>query len=212
MPLMSNKSCSQHVAVLVFPFASHPSPLLLFVRMISAVAPDVKFSFFSLAKSNSSLFTKCNIKGFDNIKPYDVWDGLPESYVFSGNPLEPIDFFLKAAPGSFKKGFAEAEAEIGHKVGCLISDAFLWFACDMAEEMQIPWVPLWTSGQRPLFIHVANDVIKEKLGASGKKFYFTAEHFKAVCSYIYLIITHEHIIIHRNIFTVYILKKIEVQP
>ncbi|KAM1172654.1 hypothetical protein ACFX2I_022727 [Malus domestica] len=169
MPLMSHKSCSQHVAVLVFPFASHPSPLLLFVRMISAVAPDVKFSFFSLAKSNSSLFTKCNIKGFDNIKPYDVWDGLPESYVFSGNPLEPIDFFLKAAPGSFKKGIAEAEAEIGHKVGCLISDAFLWFACDMAEEMQIPWVPLWTSGQRPLFIHVANDVIKEKLGASGDK-------------------------------------------
>ncbi|XP_021808913.1 flavonoid 3-O-glucosyltransferase-like [Prunus avium] len=169
MPIMNHKACTQHVAVIVFPFASHPGTLLRFIRIISAMAPKVKFSFLSLAKSNSSLFTESNSKGFENIKPFNVWDGVPGGYAFSGNPLEPIDLFLNVAPGSFKKGIEEAEAEIGQKVGCLISDAFLWFAGEMAEEMQVPWVPLWTSGQRSLLAHVGTDVIREKVGASGDK-------------------------------------------
>nr|AJW67515.1 UDP glucosyltransferase [Rubus hybrid cultivar] len=159
----------QNVAVLNFPFASHPSSLLRFIRTISGLAPDIKFTFFSLSRTNSSLFSGSNNKGLDNIKPYDVWDGLPEGYVPpSGHPLEQIGLFLDKAPCTFERAIKEVEAEMGHKFGCLISDAFLWFSGDIAEKMQVPWVTVW-SGPRPLLVHLETDIIREKVGAPGQE-------------------------------------------
>ncbi|PRQ36568.1 putative flavonol 3-O-glucosyltransferase [Rosa chinensis] len=157
------------VAVLNFPFAFHPNSLLRFIRAISAVAPDIKFTFFSTCRTNSSLFSGSNNKGLDNVKPYNVWDGLPEGYVPpSGPPLEQIGLFLDKAPQSFERVLKEVEAETGHKFGCLISDAFLWFSGDIAQKMNVPWVTTW-SGPRSLLVHLETDMIREKVGAPGQE-------------------------------------------
>ncbi|XP_050374311.1 kaempferol 3-O-beta-D-galactosyltransferase-like [Argentina anserina] len=166
---MSHKSAGtgpQHVAVLVFPFTSHPASILRFVRSISTLAPDMQFTFFNISRSNSSLFLgSCNM-GFGNIKPYNVWDGLPDGYTppSSGNPLlEQIKLFLDNALGSFEKAIKEVEAATGHKFDCLISDAFLWFSGDIAEKMHVSWVTFWISEQRSMLLHIETDLIKEKL-------------------------------------------------
>ncbi|XP_050374067.1 anthocyanidin 3-O-galactosyltransferase F3GT1-like [Argentina anserina] len=162
----------QHVAVLVFPFTSHPASILRFVRSISTLAPDMQFTFFNISRSNSSLFLgSCNMV-FGNIKPYNVWDGLPDGYTppSSGNPLlEQIKLFLDNALGSFEKAIKEVEAATGHKFNCLISDAPLWFAGDIAEKMHVTWVPFWISGQRSLLLHIETDLIKEKLQGQEDK-------------------------------------------
>jgi len=49
-----------------------------------------------------------------------------------------------------------------------MSDAFLSFAGKMAEEMDVPWVPLWTAGPRSLLTHVDTEVIRQRLGTNGK--------------------------------------------
>ncbi|KAH7840408.1 hypothetical protein Vadar_016443 [Vaccinium darrowii] len=135
-------SKDRHVAVLPFPISSHSGRLLGLVRRLAAAAPNVTFSFYSTSKSIESLFAPAK-KVPDNIKPYVVSDGVPEGYVFSGKPLEHIDLYLAAVKdGESLKGVLKAaEAEIGQKIGCVMSDAFLWFAGDLAEEMGVPWVP-----------------------------------------------------------------------
>ncbi|KAA8535496.1 hypothetical protein F0562_030499 [Nyssa sinensis] len=151
----------RHAAALAFPFASHAGHLLGLVHRLAAAAPDVTFSFFSFAESNRSLFS---VATPDNIKAYDVPDGVPEGYVFSGKPQEDINLFLKVAPENFKRGMEAAEADTGRRISCLMADAFLWFSGDLAEEMHVPWVPLWTSGACSLSVHVYTDLIRKTIG------------------------------------------------
>ncbi|RVW79683.1 Anthocyanidin 3-O-glucosyltransferase 2 [Vitis vinifera] len=104
----------------------------------------------------------------DNIKAYNVADGMPEGHVLSGNPQEGIELFLKATPGNFREVVEVAEGESGMRISCLLTDAFLWFAGEMAEDRCIPWVPLWTSGPVSLAVHVyTDDIRKMVLGANG---------------------------------------------
>ncbi|KAK9930156.1 hypothetical protein M0R45_027208 [Rubus argutus] len=134
-----------------------------------ATTSPQNFTFFSVSRTNSSLFSGSNNKGLDNIKPYNVWDGLPEGYVPpSGLPLEQIALFLANAPCTLERAIKEVEAEMGHKFGCLISDAFLWFFGDIAEKMNVPWVTVW-SGPRPLLAHLQTDIIRERVGAPGQE-------------------------------------------
>lgn len=84
------------------------------------------------------------------------------------SPSEAIGLFLKAAPGSFRSVMEVAVAETGRKISCVMSDAFFGFAGKMAEEMDVPWVPLWTAGPRSLLSHVDTEVIRQTLGTSGK--------------------------------------------
>ncbi|RVW41737.1 Anthocyanidin 3-O-glucosyltransferase 2 [Vitis vinifera] len=42
---------------------------------------------------------------------------------------------MRAAPESFRQGMVMAVAETGRPVSCLVADAFIWFAADMAAEM-----------------------------------------------------------------------------
>ncbi|KAJ6693320.1 hypothetical protein OIU85_004121 [Salix viminalis] len=89
---------SNHVAVFAFPFGTHAAPLLAVVRRLAASSPSTHFSFFSTQQSNSSIFSvyKQNMDFMQsNIKAYDVSDGVPEGHVFSGNPLERIELFMK---------------------------------------------------------------------------------------------------------------------
>ena len=46
----------------------------------------------------------------------------------------------------------------------MVTDAFFWFAKEMAEENGVPWLPFWTAGAFSLSSHVYTDLISEKLG------------------------------------------------
>ncbi|CAJ2649723.1 unnamed protein product [Trifolium pratense] len=153
-----------HVAVLAFPFGTHAAPLLSLVKRIAREAPKVTFSFFSTTKSNATLFSSSN-EFLPNLKHYNVHDGLPQNYVPSGHPLEPIFLFIKAMPENYKCVMDEAVAETGKNITCLVTDAFYWFSADLADEMHAKWVPLWTAGPHSLLAHVYTDLIREKIGS-----------------------------------------------
>ena len=74
-----------HVAVLAFPFGTHATPLLNLVRRLAADLPNVRFSFLNTSISNAKIFSKYKVG--ENIKAYNVDDGIPEGHVFSGHPL-----------------------------------------------------------------------------------------------------------------------------
>jgi hypothetical protein len=163
------KNDLKHIAVLAFPFATHAAPLFSLIRRLSTMAPQAKFSFFSTKESNNKIFS--NQGRMESIKPYNVNDGLPEDYMISfANPHEPVEYFLKAVPGNFKQAMEVAVQVIGREITCIISDAFFWFGADIARELHVPWVPLWTAGPRPLLLHLETDLVRQKMGGDGKAF------------------------------------------
>jgi len=87
--------------------------------------------------------------------------------VFAGKPQEHIELFMKSAPNSFKKAMEVAVSETGRKVSCLVSDAFFWFAGEMAEEIGVVWLPFWTAGPTSLSAHVYTDLIRDTSGVGG---------------------------------------------
>ncbi|OMO85286.1 UDP-glucuronosyl/UDP-glucosyltransferase [Corchorus capsularis] len=157
----TQSSKEQHVAVLAFPFGSHDLTILGLTRRLARALPNVQFSFLSTAKSNDSIFSAFKLEDLpNNVKPYNVDDGIPPNHVFSENPLEILEFFLKAAPGNFKKGLDVAELESGKKVNCLIADMFLTFVADMAKGMEASWIPLCVAVPYVLSAHVYTDLIR----------------------------------------------------
>ncbi|XP_042479389.1 anthocyanidin 3-O-glucosyltransferase 7-like isoform X2 [Macadamia integrifolia] len=148
-----------HIAVLSFPFTSHPMALFMLVRRLIATAPDMMFSFFGTAKCNSMIFKNID-KSLENLKAYDVDDGI----VFTGKFKEDIELFMTATPGNFKKGLEVAVAERGRKITCVMSDALWWFAGDMAEELRVPWLAFWIGEAHSLTAHVYTDLIRSTLG------------------------------------------------
>ncbi|PIA37060.1 hypothetical protein AQUCO_03100072v1 [Aquilegia coerulea] len=153
-----------HVAAIAFPFGSHATQLLNITREFAIAAPEVTFSFFSTAKSNQSLFgSSCSsaCPEFDNIKVYDVDDGIPENHVFSGHPLEEIELFIKATPNNFKKAIEKAVSDTNKKISCLTNDAFLWMVGNIAEELGVPWIPVWAPGASSLSSHFYTNLIRE---------------------------------------------------
>ncbi|KAG2239313.1 hypothetical protein Bca4012_024058 [Brassica carinata] len=147
-----------HVAILAFPFGSHAGILLAVTRRLASASPTTLFSFFSTSQSNSSLFPS-DLPS--NIRVHDVADGIPEGYVFSGSPHEPLELFLVAAPEIFRKAIASAESDVGKKVTCMLTDAFFWFASDMAAEMKAIWVAFWAGGANSLSAHIYTDLIRD---------------------------------------------------
>ncbi|XP_035831991.1 kaempferol 3-O-beta-D-galactosyltransferase [Helianthus annuus] len=151
----------KHVAVFAFPFASHPSSQLKLTRHLASAAPTVVFSFFNTAKSNRALFAELSC---DNILPYDVSDGLPNNDVFVGSPLDAINLYLPGAEEELRRAVRVAEKDTGRNITCLVVHAFIWFAADMAEEMNIPWVAYWSAGTCFLAAHFYTDLIRQKTG------------------------------------------------
>ncbi|XP_021281850.1 anthocyanidin 3-O-glucosyltransferase 2-like, partial [Herrania umbratica] len=74
---------------------------------------------------------------------------------------------MQVAPENLRKGMEVAGAETGSKVSCLVTDAFFWFAKEMAEENGLPWLPFWTAGACALSSPVYTDLVREKLGVGG---------------------------------------------
>ncbi|KAF5956351.1 hypothetical protein HYC85_003576 [Camellia sinensis] len=171
MPI-TNSSPDRHVAVLVFPFSSHPALIFGLVRRLATAAPDVTFSFYSTAKSIQCLLSPWLIP--ENIKACHFSDGVPDGYVFVGKHQEDINLFLNVnvyavAEENFKRAMVVAEEETGQRISCLVADAFLWFSGDMAKEMRVPWVLLWTSAACSLSTHCYTDLIRETVGIHGMK-------------------------------------------
>ncbi|KAK7265295.1 hypothetical protein RJT34_32913 [Clitoria ternatea] len=157
-----NEHKHQHVVILAFPYGSHAAPLLNLVRRIAADAPEVIFSFFNTKQSNESTFAGLDQEQLLNITPYEVDDGLPENYVPT-NPLEGVTYFLNVMPANYKIVMEEVVAKTGRQITCLVTDAFYWFAADMAEELHAKWVPLWTAGPHSVLAHMATDLVREKI-------------------------------------------------
>lgn len=160
-----------HVALLAFPFGTHAAPLFSLSCALAAAAPGAAFSFLNSARSNASLTRSAAAAGPapDNLRVYDVTDGCPTGYkIPADDPEEEVRLFLRVTPGNFREALAAVEDGEGRKVSCLVSDAFLWFAGKMAEEMGVPWVALWTGGPASLVAHLYTDLLRLKIGA-GKQ-------------------------------------------
>ncbi|XP_008801969.1 anthocyanidin 3-O-glucosyltransferase 7-like [Phoenix dactylifera] len=158
-----------HVALLAFPFGTHAAPLFSLARALAAAAPGAAFSFFNSARSNASIARSTAAAGPapENLRVYDVADGCPTGYeIPADDPEEEVRVFLGLTPANFREKMAAADG--GRKVSCLMSDAFLWFAEEMAEEMGVPWVPLWTGGPASLAAHLHTDLLRLTIGA-GKQ-------------------------------------------
>ncbi|XP_042486495.1 anthocyanidin 3-O-glucosyltransferase 7-like [Macadamia integrifolia] len=161
---MAEETKKPQIVVLAFPFGTHADPLLSLTYRLALADPELSFSFLCTAQSNHSIFRSNPNPPLPNLKPYNVDDGIPNGYEFKGNPLELIGFFLRAAPVNFKKAMEEAIADVRNNISCLITDAFFWFAADMADELGVPWIPLWTAGPPAVSIHVYTDLIRSKIG------------------------------------------------
>ncbi|CAN4118834.1 unnamed protein product [Withania somnifera] len=132
------------IAILAFPFGTHAAPLLTLVQKLTPFLPsNTLFSFFNTSNSNTSIFSKAPNK--ENIKIYNVWDGVKEG---NDTPMgrEAIELFIQSTPSNFVKSMKEAEEETGVRFSCIISDAFLWFSGELAEKMNVPWIAFWTAG------------------------------------------------------------------
>ncbi|KZV29578.1 anthocyanidin 3-O-glucosyltransferase 7-like [Dorcoceras hygrometricum] len=78
--------------------------------------------------------------------------------------MESIEFFIKATPANFSKRLEQVEKETGMKATCLLTDAFLWFSGDMAQERGIPWLAYWAAGPTSISLHLYIHVIRATLG------------------------------------------------
>ncbi|KAF7119658.1 hypothetical protein RHSIM_Rhsim13G0202800 [Rhododendron simsii] len=81
--------------------------------------------------------------------------------VFSGNPWEAVELFLRAMPENFENGLV---TDTGAKITCLLTDTFFWFAANMAAEMGVPWVAFWTAAPCSLSAHMSLGARKEENG------------------------------------------------
>ncbi|KAL4614976.1 hypothetical protein ACB092_07G091600 [Castanea dentata] len=167
---MTKSSPHKHVAVLAFSFGSHALSLLTLVGKLAKAAPNVHFSFLNTQKSNHSLFSTAKPDEIlPNIKAYDVADGIPAGHVLSPNPIEAVELFIKVSPQNFKRGLEVAVAETGKKISCLISDAFLTFAFEVAEDLHVPWIPIWLPFPCSLSAHVYTDLIRQRFASNKVK-------------------------------------------
>ncbi|XP_073276956.1 anthocyanidin 3-O-glucosyltransferase-like [Primulina huaijiensis] len=156
-----------HIGVLAFPFGTHATPLLSLVQQLANSTTGIQFSFFNSSSSNETIFSTYVLETFDNIRPHEVWDGKPDGQAFSGTHLEKVQLFLNVSPMNYEKAIEEAETETGLKICCLLTDAFLWFGCDLAEKRGVPWVAFWTSASCSLSIHLHTDLIQDAVEHKG---------------------------------------------
>ncbi|GER27807.1 UDP-glycosyltransferase 78D2 [Striga asiatica] len=164
--MTNEKQNKPHVIVFAFPFGSHPTPMLQLMQHLAASAPAVDFSFFNTADSNRKFLAGADLDKSGNVKTYDIADGAPEGHVFSGNPLERVELFLRVTPGNFRRRLEEVVAERGSSATCLLTDAFLSFSADVAKDLGIPWVAFWTAGTAALSMHLHTDLIRHKFGGN----------------------------------------------
>lgn len=81
--------------------------------------------------------------------------------------LVAVGKFMASAREGFREGMERAESQRGVRICCLLTDAFLWFAGDLADEMAVEWIPYWAASDCALSTHVHTDLIRRTLGLDG---------------------------------------------
>ncbi|ESR36886.1 hypothetical protein CICLE_v10030331mg, partial [Citrus x clementina] len=158
----TQSSSEQHVAVLAFRFGSHGLTIFNLMLKLASAAPNLKFSFFSTKKSNDSLLSASKSRLPDNIKVYDIEDGVPmKNASTESNRLEAVELLQKATPENFKKGLNAAVFETGRKISCMLTDAFLTFSGEMARDMHIPWLPVFVAMPYNVSAHIHTGLIHQ---------------------------------------------------
>ncbi|KAG1326525.1 putative UDP-glycosyltransferase 78D2 [Cocos nucifera] len=152
-----------HVVLLAFPFGSHAAALFTVARALAAAAPSATFSFLSTARSIASLPTA---QPLANIRFYAVGDGLLEGgEAPPTNIEEKIKMFMGAAPENLRVGVEAAVVGSGGAVvSCVVSDAFLWVAAEVAAKAGVPWIPVWTAAAMALYAHLHTDLLRREIG------------------------------------------------
>ncbi|KAH0462734.1 hypothetical protein IEQ34_010309 [Dendrobium chrysotoxum] len=152
-----------HVALFAFPFGSHVAPLYSLARALAAAAPSAIFSFVSTAKTLESLpRTAGNLR----LLPFE--EEIPDGGSSAGLE-EVIGRFLKAAPGKIRAAANAAAADVGGiPVSCVVSDAFMWMADFVAEEMEVPWVALFPGFPLALLAHAHTDDLRSRFGSEDQ--------------------------------------------
>ncbi|WOL08592.1 anthocyanidin 3-O-glucosyltransferase 7-like [Canna indica] len=154
-----------HLALVAFPFGTHAAPLFTLASAIAAAAPDVLLSFISTAQSLASLPSSKELLG--NLRLVPIPDGMtkgPEAQPAMREP-EKIAMFLATMPGGLQAGLDAAVAAAGGAaVSCVVSDAFLWMAGEVAEAAGAPWVALSTGGTASLSAHIHTDLLRGNFG------------------------------------------------
>nr|AHK12773.1 UDP-glycosyltransferase 3 [Litchi chinensis] len=158
---VTQSSLQKHVAVLAFPFGSHGLTIFKLMHRLASASPNLHFSFFSTKKSNDSLFSAADIP--HNIKPYDLDDGVPTNHVSTQHPLETVELFLKTTPENYKRRLEMAVAETGRHISCLMTDAFLTFAGEMAETLDVAWIPVFVAMPYNVSAHFYTEQIRQLL-------------------------------------------------
>ncbi|EEF43565.1 UDP-glucosyltransferase, putative [Ricinus communis] len=155
-------AAQQHVAVLAFPFTSHPIALFNFVSSLATAAPKIQFSLFSSAKSNNSILsTAQNPRRIPaNIRTYNVDDGC----VSDGDIglVKEINCFLNEFPGNSTASMDAVQMETGKRITCFITDAFFSSAvCKTAKDMNVPWILFWVPAPHVLPAYLEVDLIQQ---------------------------------------------------
>ncbi|KAI3997446.1 hypothetical protein MKX01_008053 [Papaver californicum] len=167
-----------HVVVLAFPFGTHAVPLFNLVRRLAIQAPTLTFSFFSTSKSNQSVFRTSNNKSTivpSNIKPYDVDDGVPKDFT-PRHPMDVFNLFIESMDENYRNRIHSVYGGDGgggemtmRMIKCFISDTFMYFGSDMADQLGVPLVSFWTAGACSLSTHYYTDLLRQSitLGPNG---------------------------------------------
>ncbi|PKA65436.1 UDP-glycosyltransferase 78D2 [Apostasia shenzhenica] len=155
-----------HVAVFAFPFGSHLWQIYTLTRALAAAAPTAIFSLVSTAGSLAGL-----PRTAENIRFCEIEDGMPEGGAEAAKAglVERVESFLAAAPGNLRASKEAAEAGAGGiPVSCVVSDAFIWEAASVAEEMEVPWAPVVASFPLALLAHLHTDNLRRRFGVEGQ--------------------------------------------
>ncbi|KAF7843032.1 anthocyanidin 3-O-glucosyltransferase 7-like [Senna tora] len=175
---MSISSENKHIAIVVFPFGSHPLSLLHLSIKLAHAAPNVTFSFINTAKSNQTLFSTPNINIPHNIKSYDVSDGIPEGHVLGDHPFEKLNLFLHAGHENLQKGIDLAVKNTHKNVTCIIADAFVTPSLVLAQNLNIPWIAVWAPLSISLSVHFYTHLIRQKKCPTSLDFIPGLSHIK----------------------------------
>ncbi|MED6157011.1 hypothetical protein PIB30_019496 [Stylosanthes scabra] len=160
---MAENKKTGHVAVFPFPFGSHPLPLFNLVLKLSHSAPNLSFSFISTQESNKALISKSKSPHNNNIKFYNISDGVPEDHVPARDkPIEmlKINLFLQAAPHNLQNGIDMAVQQTNLRVTCIIADAFVLPSFHVAQNLAVPWLPFWPPFSCCLSVFFHTDIIR----------------------------------------------------
>ncbi|KAF8024571.1 hypothetical protein BT93_F1674 [Corymbia citriodora subsp. variegata] len=157
-------SSEKHVAILAFPFGCHPLALAKLLHKLAETVANVHFSFLSTAVSNRNLFPPSSRAELPpNIMIYDIDNGLLAGH--HGETKEELEeqmgMFLKQAQKSYRAAIAAAEREARKKVSCLLSDALLLSAGEIAEQMHVPWVTFWVPSPCYLSAYIHAEVLRQ---------------------------------------------------